>query len=77
MELSFRDMLGVKFIIYCDNDDPDMIHAFEFNSDLDMIEFIRKQSELCPHCENNLVTSKVQIAFVKKNFEYEQGEIYG
>lgn len=77
MELSFRSLIGIKFIIQCDNEDSDMIHAFEFESDLELAKFLRKQEEKCPHCRSDLLASKVRVAFVKKNFENVQGENYG
>ncbi|MFB4471730.1 hypothetical protein ACDI16_02030 [Oceanobacillus caeni] len=77
IELSFRGLIGVKFIIYCTNEDPDMVHGFEFDSEDDLTEFIKKQNQMCTACETNLNTKNIKVAFVIKNFENQHGEIYG
>jgi hypothetical protein len=76
-ELSSRKLLGVKFIVQCENDDLDMIHAFEFESETDLINFINKQDQNCPYCNSKLNTKNIRVAFIKKDFENQKGEYYG
>lgn len=76
MELSFRSLLDVRFIIQCDNEDPDLIHSFEFEKDDNLASFIRKTHGICPECNSELITSNIRVAFVRKEFEY-QGELHG
>jgi hypothetical protein len=74
MELAHRNLLGVNFIIYCNNEDPDMVHGFEFESEDEMLDFIRNQNK-CKHCDEQLVTNNIRVAFIRKQFN--QGEVYG
>ncbi|MDR4317852.1 hypothetical protein [Niallia circulans] len=70
-ELSFRDLLDVRFIIYCDNEDPDMVHAFDFTSENELLDFIRN-NDCCPLCDANLLTSNIRVSFVKKDIPYKK-----
>lgn len=76
MELKNRDLIDVSFIIYCTNEDSDLIHSFEFPTDEQLIEFIRKHNSLCPECEATLKTTDVRVAFIKKTILI-KGEDHG
>ncbi|WP_179212645.1 hypothetical protein [Priestia aryabhattai] len=73
-ELSYRSLIDVKFFIYCDNDDEDMIHAFEFSTDEELAKFIRETNAKCTQCEANLETLNIRVSFVGKSFDVE-GEV--
>ena len=77
VELSYRSIIGVLFIIQCENEDSDMVHAFEFSSENELSQFIDKNEVICPHCESELLTSKIRVAFIKTNYESYNGESYG
>jgi hypothetical protein len=78
MELSFRNLVDVQFIIQCDNDDSDMIHAFTFNSESELLDYLRSpNNDKCSHCESKMQNSKIRVAFIKKAFGTFQGENYG
>ena len=74
-ELSFRNLIGVKFIIHCKNEDPDMLHSYEFNSDDELADFIRYHEGKCENCDSTLDTLNIQVAFVIREFDH-SGEIY-
>ncbi|MBO1578668.1 hypothetical protein [Bacillus sp. XF8] len=76
MELKNRDLIDVSFIINCTNEDLDLIHSFEFKTDEQLIEFIKKQEDKCPDCEATLKTTDVRVAFIKKILSIE-GEGHG
>jgi hypothetical protein len=78
MELSFRQLIDVQFIINCDNEDTDMIHALAFDSESELLKFMRdSDSDKCNQCGSKLIRSKIRVAFVKRDFESVQGENYG
>ncbi|HAM79561.1 MAG TPA: hypothetical protein DCO80_01970 [Ornithinibacillus sp.] len=77
LELSFRGLIGVRFIIKCTNDDPDLVHAFEFNSDDELTNFIRNQNNICSECGSTLDTKNIRVAFIIKDFNKVTGENYG
>jgi hypothetical protein len=73
--LAHRSLLGLKFIIKCGNEDPDLIHAFEFSDDDELAKFIRENGSKCIHCGANLVTSDIRVAFVKVDIDI-NGDVY-
>lgn len=78
MELSFRNLIDVQFIIECDNEDSDMIHAFTFNSESELLNYLRSpNNNKCTLCESEMQNSRIRVAFIKKTFGTYQGENYG
>lgn len=67
IDLSFScPFLGTKYIVFCDNRDTDMVHAFEFNAIKEMKEFIVKTGKKCPDCDSYLNLKDVRVGFYKK-----------
>ncbi|WP_142950305.1 hypothetical protein [Bacillus thuringiensis] len=76
MELKNRELIDVSFIINCTNEDFDLVHSFEFQTDEELISFIRNQDNMCPDCEAPLKTTDVRVSFIKKILSIE-GEDHG
>ncbi|MCM3704802.1 hypothetical protein M3205_03600 [Cytobacillus firmus] len=65
--LVFESSLGVSFIIFCTNDDPDLVHAFEFPDKKLLRDFIVNNKFTCPDCDSQLNTKNIRVAFIKKD----------
>lgn len=63
-------LLDTKFIIFCKNDDPELVHGFEFLNKKELRDFIVKNRFLCPDCGENLNTHDIRVAFLKKDIPY-------
>lgn len=66
VNLAYKKLLDVKYLIYCNNDDPEMVHGFEYISKKELRDFIAAQKFSCPNCNSNLNTQNIRVAFVKK-----------
>jgi hypothetical protein len=67
MDLVGNASLGVRYIIFCNNDDKELQHAFEFPSPRELNEFILGNDSHCPECGSPLNVDGFRIAFVKKD----------
>lgn len=67
IDLSFEcPLLGTKYILLCSNEDPDMIHGFEFKTLKEMKEFIVLNGKKCSDCHSNLKLNDIRVCFYKK-----------
>jgi rRNA maturation endonuclease Nob1 len=66
MELAYISSLDIRYIVFCDNDDIDMVHAFEFESRKELREFLLQTGSICPDCGSQLKKDDVRVAYVKK-----------
>lgn len=64
--LAHKKLLDAKFYFICNNEDPDLVHYFEFDILTELKEFIGRNGSTCPNCNSELLTSKTRVAFVKK-----------
>lgn len=64
--LAHDSVLDARFLIFCNNDDPELVHGFEFMSKKELRDFIVAQKFTCPHCDSKLNTQNIRVAFVKK-----------
>lgn len=64
--LVYERLLNAKFLIFCNNDDPELVHGFEFSSKKELRDFIVAQKFTCPDCDSKLNTQNIRIAFLKK-----------
>lgn len=62
----FNSVLDAKFYILCTNDDPELIHGFEFTSKKLLTEFIVSHKYECPHCGSKLNIDNIRVGFLKK-----------
>jgi hypothetical protein len=69
LSLVFESTLGVSFIIFCTNDDPDLVHAFEFPDKKMLRDFIVNKKFTCPDCGSKLNTQNIRVAFIKKDLQ--------
>jgi hypothetical protein len=67
MELAYDSLLDVRYIVFCKNYDPDLVHGFGFNTKKELKEFIVKNGSDCPECGFNLNTDNIRVAFIKKS----------
>lgn len=69
IDLSFEcPLLGTKYILFCNNEDSDMIHGFEFTSMKEVKEFILSngKGKKCPECDSALKLDDIRVCFYKK-----------
>ncbi|WP_139184750.1 hypothetical protein [Alteribacillus persepolensis] len=70
IELSFvSPYIKENFIIFCENEDREMVHGFEFSTKKELKNFILKNGHLCPECDYSLKTSDIRVSFKKINSE--------
>jgi len=74
-QMTDRSILHLNFIIKCSNDDPDLIHGFEFNTNTELINFVRKNNLTCTHCNSNLNATDIRVSYYKKDTS-KFGELY-
>ncbi len=63
--LSEELFIEIRYIVYCTNEDPDLIHTFEFKSMKKVRDFISSQKFLCSYCNAHLDTQDIRAIFVK------------
>ncbi|MFC5735969.1 hypothetical protein [Cytobacillus gottheilii] len=68
--LAHDKLLDTKFIIFCNNGDPELVHGFEFVNKKELRDFIVKNKFLCPDCGENLNTQDIRVAFLKKDLPH-------
>lgn len=68
--LAERELILVKYLLRCNNEDPDLIHEHEFFSDDDLFEFYREFHEECPDCESHLISTDIRVAYQRKEIEF-------
>lgn len=71
--LVFESLLDVRFIIFCNNEDEELIHAFEFKNKKSLRDFIVKNKFTCPDCHSTLNTQNIRVAFIKKEIPMKIG----
>lgn len=64
-ELSEELFIEIRYIVFCTNEDPDLIHTFEFKSTKEVRDFISSQKFLCFYCDAHLDTQDIRAVFVK------------
>lgn len=69
-----RSMLTTSFIIRCDNEDPDIIHSFEFEEEDELLNFLRENEE-CPDCDSQLLKRDIRVFYKMKSGIV--GDLYG
>lgn len=69
--LAHESVLEARFYIFCSNDDPELVHGFEFINKKELRDFIVSEKFTCPHCDSKLNTQNIRVAFVKKNLPNE------
>lgn len=71
-----RQLININYIIKCSNEDSDMVHEFEFNSDEELFEFYRQNKGYCIECDSELLIKEVRVSYQRKDIE-DIGESYG
>ena len=71
----YESTLDARYIIFCTNEDPELVHAFEFDSMGDVKNFIKTQQFSCPDCGYKLNTQDIRVAFVKKESQLKKLEV--
>lgn len=69
-QLAHESKLNAKFYLFCLNEDPELVHGYEFTSKKELRDFIIKEKFTCPNCNNKLNTQNIRVGFVKKEFPY-------
>lgn len=74
-ELVHQSALEIRYYIFCTNEDPELVHAFEFESKREVRDFIKSQKFSCPDCEFKLNTQDIRVAFVKTESHLKKLEV--
>lgn len=64
--LAHDAVIEARFFIFCNNDDPELVHGFDFTSKKELRDFIVENKFSCPNCEFKLNTQNIRVAFIKK-----------
>ncbi|MFK4316002.1 MULTISPECIES: hypothetical protein [unclassified Bacillus (in: firmicutes)] len=57
-----RSILKTNFILRCNNSDTDLVDAFEFEDEDELLEFLR-ENDYCPDCGSTLMTRDIRVFY--------------
>ncbi len=57
-----RSILKTNFILRCNNSDTDLVDAFEFEDEEELLEFLR-ENDYCPDCGSTLMTRDIRVFY--------------
>ncbi len=69
MNLAYDSSLGVRYIIFCNNPDKDMVHAFEADTPKELKNLLKSTQHICSECGYPLDKDDIKIVFVKKEVQ--------
>ncbi|WP_197483548.1 hypothetical protein [Paenibacillus elgii] len=74
LELAYKSIFTIIYIVFCKHYDKELVHAFEFTTKKELKEFLFSAGTQCPECQSALNTDDIRVAFMKKGSYTKVGE---